>query len=746
VSAADTGARPQGRGKRGSSPATTDPLIGEALAGGRFSDPFAVLGPHRTAEGRVIRAFLPRATGVSVISRADGRPLGVLAPEGPDGLFSGQVENDAPYLLRIDWNGVVQETEDPYSFGLALGEMDLYLFSQGAHWRLAERLGASVAVLEGVCGVRFSVWAPNARRVSVIGDFNTWDGRRHPMRLRREAGVWEIFVPRLTAGERYKFEIVGSAGQVLQKADPLARQTEAPPRTASIVAAPPDYPWSDQEWIASRAQRQRPRAAIAIYEVHAASWLRPADDEHGVLSWDELAERLIPYATRMGFTHLELMPVMEHPFGGSWGYQPLFQFAPSARFGPPEGFARFVDRCHRAGLGVILDWVPGHFPTDPHGLAGFDGTALYEHADPREGFHHDWNTLIYNLGRREVQGFLLASALFWLETFHIDGLRVDAVASMLYRDYSRRPGEWTPNIHGGRENLEAIAFFRRLNTLVAERCPGAVTMAEESTAWPGVSAPVTQGGLGFFYKWNMGWMHDTLTYFGKDPIHRVWHHAAITFGLIYAFSERFVLPLSHDEVVYGKGSLFRRAPGDDWQKRANLRAYFGFMWTQPGKKLLFMGGEIGQPAEWNHDAEVDWGQLDDPGHAGIQRLVGDLNRLYVAEPSLHEGDAEPWGFEWVIVNDSTNSVFAWLRRDRAGAPILMVLNMTPIPRPAYRVGTPVGGAWTETLNSDAAVYGGANLGNGGKVSAEARPAHGQPFSVSLMLPPLAILVLKPNPA
>jgi 1,4-alpha-glucan branching enzyme len=743
VSAA-AGTRAEGRSlSRRAPPPAADPLISEALAGGRFSDPFAVLGPHQTADGWMIRAFLPGARGVEAVSRQSGRRIGVLRPEGSDGLFCGLVGGDEPYLLRIDWHGVAQETEDPYSFGLILGDVDLYLFSQGAHWRLAQRLGAAVDVIDGVEGVRFAVWAPNARRVSVIGDFNSWDGRRHPMRLRRDAGVWEIFVPRLKAGELYKFEIVGAGGQVLQKADPLARRTEAPPRTASVVASSEPFAWTDDGWMTHRRARQDPHAPISIYEVHAASWLRPKDDAAAVLDWDQLAGQLIPYAAAMGFTHIELMPVMEHPFGGSWGYQPLSQFAPSARFGPPEGFARFVDKAHAHGLGVILDWVPGHFPTDPHGLIQFDGSPLYEHADPREGFHHDWNTLIYNLGRREVQGFLLASALYWLETFHVDGLRVDAVASMLYRDYSRRADQWVPNLFGGRENLESIAFFKRLNELVAERCPGAITLAEESTAWPGVTARVSEGGLGFSYKWNMGWMHDTLEYFGKDPVYRPWHHNEITFGLVYAFSERFVLPLSHDEVVYGKGSLWTRAPGDDWRKRANLRAYLGFMWTHPGKKLLFMGGEVGQRHEWSHDGEIDWGLLDDPAHAGLQRLVGDLNRLYAAEPALHEGDAEPWGFEWMVGGDAQNSVFAWLRRDRRREPVLVVLNMTPVVR-QYRVGAPVGGVWTETLNSDGEAYGGGDVGNGGRVLADPRPEHGRPWSLKLTLPPLAILVLTPR--
>jgi 1,4-alpha-glucan branching enzyme len=742
-----TSRRARRRGAKSLNPSPeilTDPIAIEALAGGRLSDPFAWLGPHETDQGRVVRTFLPGAHAARVLARTDGRLLAELSMEGSEGLFAGRLDDPTPYRLQIDWPDAVQETEDPYSFGLILGELDLHLFSQGSHWRLAERLGAAQDVLEGVSGVRFAVWAPNARRVSVIGDFNSWDGRRHPMRLRAEGGVWEIFVPRLEAGERYKYEIIGADGARRQKADPLARQTETPPATASIVVSPESFSWTDADWMAARAARQGPAHAMSIYELHAGSWLRPEGDADGVLDWDALADRLIPYAARLGFTHIELLPIMEYPFGGSWGYQPLSQFAPTARYGTPKAFARFIDRAHDQGLGVILDWVPAHFPTDPHGLEHFDGTPLYEHADPKEGFHQDWNTLIYNLGRNEVQGFLLASALYWLETFHVDGLRVDAVASMLYRDYSRAVGQWTPNIHGGRENLESIAFLKRLNTLVAERCPGAVTIAEESTAWPGVSAPVAQGGLGFDFKWNMGWMHDTLTYLGKDPIYRAWEHHNMTFGLVYAFSERFVLPLSHDEVVHGKGSLYQRAPGDDWRKLANLRAYFSFMWTHPGKKLLFMGDEIAQHEEWNHDGQIDWALLDAPRHAGLQRLVGDLNRLYAAEPALHEGDAEGWGFDWVIGDAAADGVFVYLRRDRAGAPLLVALNMTPVVRGGYRVGAPSGGYWSERLNSDAEIYGGSNVGNAGGVIAQPSPAHGQDWSLSLTLPPLAALILQPR--
>jgi 1,4-alpha-glucan branching enzyme len=722
----------------------TDPVAVEALEAGRLQDPFAVLGPHATAQGHVIRAFLPGALSVQVFSRENNAKLGTLLPEGQSGLFTGLVTSAEPYVLHIQWPAALQETEDPYSFGLILGDLDLHLFATGSHWQLADRLGAVAEPREGVPGVRFAVWAPNAQRVSVVGDFNSWDGRRHPMRWRGEAGVWELFVPRLTPGERYKFEIVGPDGTVQpQKADPLARQTEMPPATASVVAAPLNFEWSDADWLETRARRQTANAAISIYEVHAGSWLRPASDPAGTLDWAELADKLIPYVVSLGFTHIELMPIMEYPFGGSWGYQPVSQFAPTSRYGTPADFARFVDSCHDQGIGVILDWVPAHFPTDAHGLAFFDGTHLYEHADPREGVQQDWNTLVYNLGRTEVQGFLIASALYWLETFHVDGLRVDAVASMLYRDYSRAAGQWTPNIHGGRENLESIAFLKRMNTTIGDRCPGVITIAEESTAWPGVSAPVAQGGLGFNFKWNMGWMHDTLAYFGKDPIYRSWQHHNMTFGLIYAFSEHFVLPLSHDEVVHGKGSLYERAPGDAWQKLANLRAYFTFMWTHPGKKLLFMGGEIGQPAEWNHDTQIDWPLLDNPAHAGLQRLIRDINHLYTAEPALHTGDSEPWGFDWVIGNDAADSVFAYLRRDPASNAILVVINMTPVVRDNFRVGVPSGGTWRELLNSDSGLYGGGNVGNAGKVDAEPVHAHAHDWSLRLCLPPLGALVMKP---
>ena len=714
-----------------------------ALASGTHGDPFSVLGPRDTPAGRVIRAFMPGALNVDVIGRAVRAPIGSLERRMPHGLFEGVVQGRIPYLLRIAWPNAIQETEDPYSFGLLLGDLDLHLFSEGRHFELARSFGAQVMTLDGVQGVRFAVWAPNATRVAVLGDFNSWDRRRHPMRVRYSAGIWELFVPRVAPGSHYKYDLLGPGGVPLPwKADPVARQSEPPPATASVVAAPEAVRWSDQSWMAARGRRQSPDAPIAIYELHLGSWLRARERARELSAWETAIERLIPYVVDMGFTHVELLPITEHPFAGSWGYQPLGLFAPSGRFGTPQQLARFINALHAAGIGIILDWVPAHFPSDEHGLARFDGTALYEHLDPREGFHQDWNTFIYNFGRREVQGFLIASALLWLEHFHVDGLRVDAVASMLYRDYSRREGEWIPNVHGGRENLEAIGFLRHLNAVIAERCPGAIMVAEESTAWPGVSRPIADGGLGFSYKWNMGWMHDTLRYMAKDPIHRTYHHDDMTFGMLYAFSENFILPLSHDEVVHGKRSLLGKMPGDRWQRFANLRAYFGFMWGHPGKKLLFMGGEIAQEREWDHDRELDWNLLDEPAHAGIQRVVRDLNRIYAAEPALHRADCDPRGFEWVIADDRANSVFAFLRLAQEAAPVLVVCNMTPVPRHGYRIGVPRPGAWREIFNSDSGFYGGSNLGNEGRVQAEPVPSHGRGQSLELLLPPLATIFLR----
>ncbi|MGB8856946.1 MAG: 1,4-alpha-glucan branching protein GlgB, partial [Burkholderiales bacterium] len=580
-----------------------------------------------------------------------------------------------------------------------------------------------------------------ARRVSVVGDFNVWDGRRHPMRLRHDAGIWEIFVPQIGAGEHYKFEIVGAAGKLLPlKADPYARAAQLRPDTASKVAAPS----SRHPLPADRAAENARNAPISIYEVHLASWQRTSDGDFP--TWDQLAKTLPDYAADLGFTHIELMPVSEYPFDGSWGYQTLGLYAPTARFGAPEGLARFVAACHAKNIGILLDWVPAHFPEDAHGLAQFDGTALYEYADPREGFHRDWNTLIYNFGRNEVAMFLKGNALYWSECFGVDGLRVDAVASMLYRDYSRKSGEWVPNYLGGRENLEAIDFLRKTNEIIGTHAPGAVTFAEESTAFPGVSAPTHAGGLGFHYKWNMGWMNDTLSFMQEDPVHRRWHHNKMTFGLLYAFSENFVLPISHDEVVHGKGSMLEKMPGDEWQKFANLRAYFGFMWGHPGKKLLFMGQEFAQTGEWKHDAALAWQLLDIPRHQGVQQLVRDLNRLYAGYPALHRLDCEPNGFEWLVADDANQSVFAWLRRDGQGDYMIVVCNLTPEPHRHYRIGVPAGFThWVEVLNTDAAHYGGSGVGNGlAPIPIEHLPSHGRPATLALVLPPLATIFLRPK--
>ncbi|WP_434676748.1 1,4-alpha-glucan branching protein GlgB [Pseudomonas sp. R1-18] len=731
---------------RNAMPASVDM---DALIRAEHHDPFSILGPHGDGDsGQFVRAYLPGALSVRLLARDDQRELGELEMSEVPGFFVGHLQQPQPYLLKINWAGGEQITEDPYSFGPLLGEMDLYLFAEGNHRDLSSALGAQVVTVDGVEGVRFSVWAPNARRASVVGNFNNWDGRRHPMRLRHPSGVWEIFVPRLQPGEVYKYELLGAHGILPLKSDPMALATTLPPDTASKVARTLQFDWQDQQWLETRAQRHTPAAPLSIYELHAGSWQMEQNEEGEwrQYNWRELADRLIPYIKELGFTHIELMPIMEHPFGGSWGYQLLAQFAPSARYGTPEDFAAFVNACHQAEIGVILDWVPAHFPTDAHGLAQFDGTALYEYGNPQEGFHQDWDTLIYNLGRTEVHGFMIASALHWLKHFHIDGLRVDAVASMLYRDYSRKAGEWVPNRFGGRENLEAIDFLRHLNDVVAVEAPGTMVIAEESTAWPGVTQTPQQGGLGFNYKWNMGWMHDSLHYMQQDPIHRAHHHGELSFGLMYAWSERFILPISHDEVVHGKHSLIDKMPGDRWQKFANLRAYLTFMWTHPGKKLLFMGCEFGQWREWNHDEQLDWYLMQYAEHIGVKKLVSDLNRLYRDEKALHERDAEPMGFQWLIGDDATNSVYAYMRWSKEGEPLLVVANLTPVPREGYRVGVPFEGTWVELLNSDAESYAGSNMGNGGGVHTEPEKAHGMPVSVSLSLPPLAVLILKPKAA
>ncbi len=724
----------------------------EALARADHSDPFAVLGPHPDGEsGLVVRTFQPQADRAWLLEAESGRSLGEMSREHPAGLFVATVPNRKlpfAYRLRLETGGHRWEIDDPYRFPPILGEVDVYLIAEGNHLRIYEKLGAHPMELDGVQGTAFLVWAPNARRVSVVGAFNGWDGRRHPMRKRVECGVWELFVPGIAPGETYKYEIKGPHGELLPlKADPFGFAAERPPSTASVVHGLSRFDWQDAEWMMTREAANAREAPISIYECHLGSWMRVPDEGQRYLTYSELADRLVPYIKAMGFTHIELMPVSEYPFDGSWGYQPIGLFAPTSRHGGPAEFARFVDRCHKEGIGVVIDWVPGHFPTDPHGLGLFDGTHLYEHADPRLGFHLDWNTLIYNYGRREVANYLLANGLFWLRHYHIDGLRVDAVASMLYLDYSRQPGQWIPNIYGGNENLDAIAFIKRMNELAYSEVKGATTIAEESTAWPSVSRPIYLGGLGFGYKWNMGWMHDTLSYISKDPIHRRYHHHNLTFGLLYAFSENFVLPISHDEVVHGKGSLLGKMPGDRWQRFANLRAYLGFMFSHPGKKLLFMGNEFGQEREWNHDAGLDWHLLDDPFHKGTQDLVRDLNRAYREIPALHRLDCEGQGFEWIEGNDNDNSVLAFLRRgfDRDRIAV-SVSNFTPVPRESYRVGVPYPGWYAERVNTDAAIYGGANIGNGGGVAAEAISWHGRPFSINLRLPPLGTLILEHHPA
>ena len=711
----------------------------DSIIQGRCDDPFALLGPHAAADGsRFVRAFLPGASTVHAVAGSKAWPL---APLQAEGLFEGTVDTSGPYQLRVRWTiGGESLIEDPYRFGKVLGDMDVWLLGEGSHLRPYEILGATPRTLEGVAGTSFAVWAPNASRVSVVGDFNFWDGRRHPMRLRRECGVWEIFLPDVGVGERYKFELLdGQGGLLPQKADPYARQAELRPATASVVAnMPPVAPPSAERQAANALD-----APMSIYEVHLASWRRRPEEGHRWFNWDELADELVSYARDMGFTHLELLPVSEHPFDGSWGYQTLGLFAPTSRFGDAAGFRRFIDRAHEAGLGVLLDWVPAHFPTDVWGLAQFDGTHLYEYADRREGFHNDWNTLIYNFGRTEVRNFLVGNALYWLERYNVDGLRVDAVASMLYRDYSRKAGEWIPNVHGGRENLEAIAFLKRANEVIGIERPQATTLAEESTAFPAVSRPTFAGGLGFHFKWNMGWMHDTLKYMARDPIHRSHHHGELTFGLIYAFTENFVLPISHDEVVHGKGSLLAKMPGDAWQKFANLRAYYGFMWGHPGKKLLFMGCEFAQGREWNHESSLDWHQLEVPAHAGVQRLVKDLNHLYRSSPALYSQDFSEAGFEWIDHGDARRNLLSFVRKGREGQMMLVLCNFAPVVHEGLRLGVPRAGHWQERLNTDSTYYGGSNVGTP-LSAAYTQPvaSHGLPQSIVVSVPPLATVFLE----
>ncbi|MEO0031471.1 MAG: hypothetical protein RIS94_1229 [Pseudomonadota bacterium] len=707
----------------------------EALLDGTHADPFALLGIHDGPKGPFARAILLGALTAQAHNLA-GEPLGTLDRVDPRGLFEGVVSGARqPVKYRCAHGPHEWWVTDPYSFGPVLGPMDDFLIAEGTHLRLFDKLGAHVIEHEGATGVHFAVWAPNARLVSVVGDFNDWDHRRHPMRRRADIGVWEVFLPDIGTGRAYKFRIVGPDGTVQPlKADPYAFASELRPATASIVAqAGKGDDWGDADHRAHWAATDPRREPISIYEVHPGSWRKP--DGREFYTWDELAAQLVPYCVDMGFTHIEFLPVSEHPYDPSWGYQTTGLYAPSARFGGPDGFARFVDGAHRAGLCVLIDWVPAHFPTDAHGLARFDGTHLYEHEDPRLGFHPDWNTAIYNFGRREVEAFLVNNALFWAEKYHVDGLRVDAVASMLYRDYSRAAGEWIPNAEGGRENWEAVHFLQAMNKAIYGNHAGCVTMAEESTSWPGVTMPAHEKGLGFGFKWNMGFMHDTLKYMARDSVHRRYHHSEITFGLMYAFSENFVLPLSHDEVVHGKGSLLGKMSGDDWQKFANLRAYYGLMWGYPGKKLLFMGQEFAQAREWSEARSLDWDVLQHDTHAGMQRWVRDLNAAYRSLKALHARDCEAEGFEWLVVDDAQASVFAWLRKAPGEAPVVIVSNMTPAVHDHYRLPLPHDGRWSEVLNSDAAIYGGSGQGNMGGIEA----ADGAAFVV---LPPLSTMMFK----
>ncbi|MEO5807431.1 1,4-alpha-glucan branching protein GlgB [Devosia sp.] len=717
----------------------------EAIVGGQHGNPFAFLGLQNIDDQFVLRAFVPNAEMLTAFT-LDGKELGHLIPRHKAGFFEGKVkiEQQQPIRYHAKNAGGEWDVYDPYSFGPVLGPMDDYYIGEGSHLRLFDKLGAHEMEFEGIHGTHFAVWAPNAQRVSVVGPFNDWDGRRNPMRKRYDTGIWEVFVPVLGTGTIYKYEILGPNGEVLPlKADPFARQSELRPKNASVVPDPTPFKWTDAKYIEERGQRDWRRTPMSIYEVHLGSWRRRPDG--GFLTYDQLAEQLVPYVADMGYTHIELLPITEHPFDPSWGYQPVGMYSPTARHGDPAAFARFVDAAHEAGLGVILDWVPAHFPTDEHGLAHFDGTALYEHADPRQGYHPDWNTAIYNFGRKEVVSYLVNNALYWLETFHLDGLRVDAVASMLYLDYSRQSGQWVPNKFGGNENIEAVEFLRRVNTEAYRLHPGTMIIAEESTSWPGVSQPVHTGGLGFGFKWNMGFMNDTLKYMSREPVHRRFHHNDMTFAAIYAFSENFVLPLSHDEVVHGKGSLIDKMTGDDWQQFANLRAYYAFMWGFPGKKLLFMGQEFAQREEWAEAKALDWWLLDAGMHEGVRRLVTDLNTAYRQLPALHARDCEPEGFEWIIGNDHANSVFAWVRRAPGEDPVVCVSNFTPVPRENYTIPMPVAGKWVERINTDAGWYSGSNTGNQGVVTAlEGKGGH-WPAYANLYLPPLSTLFLKFEP-
>jgi 1,4-alpha-glucan branching enzyme len=707
------------------------------------ADPHSVLGAHEENGGVVVRAYRPEARAVRV------QPAGVEAElKDPAGLWEALLPKASlplDYELEVEYSdGSTYTLRDPYAFLPTLGDLDLHLVGEGRHEHIYERLGAHVREMNGVVGTAFAVWAPNARSASVVGDFNSWDGRLHPMRSLGSSGIWELFIPDVTEGTKYKFELRAADGRLRIKTDPVAFATEVPPANASVVYRS-THEWSDDEWLERRRRSEPLREPMSIYEVHLGSWRRNPLEDNRSLNYLELADELSDYVNDLGFTHVELLPVMEHPFSGSWGYQVTGYFAPTSRFGTPDDYKCFVDRLHRNGVGVILDWVPAHFPRDDWALAQFDGTALYEHSDPRRGAHPDWGTLIFNLSRNEVKNFLLSNALYWLREQHADGLRVDAVASMLYLDYSRKEGEWLPNEFGGRENLEAVQFLKDVNEMIYAREPGIISAAEESTAWPGVSRPTWLGGLGFGFKWNMGWMHDTLSYFQKDPVYRRFHHHTLTFSLMYAFSENFILPLSHDEVVHGKKSLLEKMPGDRWQKFANLRSLYAYMWAHPGKKLLFMGGELAESKEWNYDGSLHWDLLEHAEHQGVQSLVRDLNKAYRSHPALYEIDDGPEGFRWLEPNDAANNVLAFARLDAKNErPVVCVLNLSPVPRYDYRVGMPVCCGWRELVNTDSAYYGGSGIGNLGGVQAEPVPWHDQPFSATLTLPPLGAVWLVPE--
>jgi 1,4-alpha-glucan branching enzyme len=717
--------------------------LGRFVAG-LHSDPFRVLGPHKVGDDVEIRVFRPEARAVEVV--LDREPDKPIAAERTDkeGFFCASVcgvDREVPYHLRIvKLDGSEELTRDVYQYGPTMGDVDLHLFSEGQHWKIYEKFGAHLRTIGDATGVYFAVWAPNAERVSVVGDFNDWDGRVNPMRKLLSAGVWELFLPGIKQGAHYKFEIRTQAGAVLLKSDPFAFFNQPGKSTASLVYDLERYTWDDAEWMDARQKKNWPQSPISIYEVHLGSWRRK--EENRQLTYLELADTLLPYVLDLGYTHIELLPVAEHPFEGSWGYQVTNYFAPTSRFGPPDDFRHFVDKCHQAGIGVIMDWVPAHFPKDAHALAEFDGTHLFEHMDPRQGEHQDWGTLIFNYGRNEVRNFLIGNALFWLDKYHIDGLRVDAVASMLYLDYSRKPGQWVPNVYGGRENLDAIYFLKRFNEVCYEHFPGIITIAEESTSWPGVTRPTYLGGLGFGFKWNMGWMHDFLDYMSIDPIYRRYHHGNITFSLLYAFHENFILVLSHDEVVYGKRSLLSKMPGDEWQKFANLRMFLAWMYGHPGKKLVFMGAEFGQANEWNHDTQLDWELLELPRHDGLRRLVQHLNYTYKNEPALWRLDDSYDGFDWIDFHDADNSVISFLRKSREGDLIALIVNATPVVRYNYRLGVPQAGFYREIINTDGETYGGSNVGNLGGVQSEPREWMGREHSILIHLPPLATVALK----